>query len=113
MDHEAVAVAVDLGGRVRLELDGDVRRGRVELEAGPRAAVLTQNLGRQVVSIVEGHHVILPYVEPGESGTQLLFAGHTVRRLYCLQAILFAGRYIKHVDENCQYFCYKLIVFLL
>jgi len=112
MDHEAVAVAVDLGGRVRLELDGDVRRGRVELEAGPRAAVLTQNLGRQVVSIVEGHHVILPYVEPGESGTQGT-CSITIRRPYCSQAILFAGRYIKHVDENCQYFCYKLIVFLL
>ena len=70
MDHKAVAVAVDVGGGVRLELDGDVCRGRVELEAGPRAPVLTQDLCRQVVSIVEGHHVILPYVKPRERSTQ-------------------------------------------
>lgn len=33
MDDKAVAVAVDVGGRVRLELDGDVRSGGVELKS--------------------------------------------------------------------------------
>lgn len=34
VDNEAVAVAVDVGGRVGLELDGDVRSGGVELKSG-------------------------------------------------------------------------------
>lgn len=66
VDHEAVAIAVDVGSRVRLELDGDVGGGGVELEAGARSAVLTQHLGREVVPIVEGQQVVLPNVQPGE-----------------------------------------------
>lgn len=33
VDHETVAVAVDVGGGVRLKLDGDICSGGVELEA--------------------------------------------------------------------------------
>lgn len=44
MDHEAVAVAVDVSSRVRLELDGDISHGGVELEARPGATVLTQDV---------------------------------------------------------------------
>lgn len=33
--HKAVAVAIDVGGRVRLELDGDVGHGGVEFEVWP------------------------------------------------------------------------------
>lgn len=33
MDDKAIAVAVDVGGRVRLELDGDVRSGGVEFKS--------------------------------------------------------------------------------
>lgn len=34
VDYEAVAIAVDVGGRVRLELDGEVCGGGVELKSG-------------------------------------------------------------------------------
>lgn len=33
--HKAVAVAIDVGGRVRLELDGDVGHGGVDFEVWP------------------------------------------------------------------------------
>lgn len=68
MDDEAVAVAVDVGGRVGLELDGDVGGGGVELEAGLGSPVLTQDLCREVVSVVKGHQVVLPDVQPERRG---------------------------------------------
>lgn len=43
--HESIVVAIDVGGRVGLELDGNISRGGVELEAGPRATILAQDLG--------------------------------------------------------------------
>lgn len=61
--HKAVVVAVDVGGRVGLELNGDVRHGGVELEVRPRTAVLPQDVRRQVVAIVEGQQVVLADVE--------------------------------------------------
>lgn len=63
MNHKAVVVAVDVRRRVRLELDGDVSHGGVELEAGPRAAVLAQDVPCQVIPVVEGQQVILANVE--------------------------------------------------
>lgn len=63
MDDEAVAVAVDVGGRVGLELDGDVGGGGVELEPSFGAAVLTQDFSRQVISVVKGHQVVGPDVQ--------------------------------------------------
>lgn len=59
MHHKAVVVAVDVGGRVGLELNGYVRHGGVELEVRPRAAVLSQDVCCQVVAIVEGQKVVL------------------------------------------------------
>ena len=96
MDHEAIAVAVDVGGGVRLELDGDVCHGRVELEAGPQAPVLTQDLCRQVVTVVEGDHVILPYVKPRESLTQ---------GTHSIAIAIYTVEPVKHVNEVCQCFC--------
>lgn len=64
MDNEAVAVAVDVGGRVGLELDGDVGGGGVELEASFGSSVLTQDFSREVVSVVKGHQVVRPDVQP-------------------------------------------------
>lgn len=64
MDDEAVAVAVDVGGRVGLELDCGVGGGGVELEPSFGASVLTQNLSREVVSVVKGHHVVRSDVQP-------------------------------------------------
>lgn len=64
MEDEAVAVAVDVGGRVGLELDGGVGGGGVELEASSGPAVLTQDFSRQVVSVVKGHRVVLSDVQP-------------------------------------------------
>ena len=65
--HEAVVVAVDVGGRVGLELHGDVGHGSEQLEVRPRAAVLTQDVRRQVVPVVEGQEVVLPQVQSGAS----------------------------------------------
>lgn len=65
MHHKAVVVAVDVGGRIGLELNGDVRHGGVELEVGPRTTVLPQDVRRQVVAIVEGQQVVLADVETG------------------------------------------------
>lgn len=64
LDDEAVAVAVDVGGRVGLELDGDVGGGGVELEASFGSSVLTQDFSREVVSVVKGHQVVCPDVQP-------------------------------------------------
>lgn len=64
MDDEAVAVAVDVGGRVGLELDGDVGGGGVELEASSGSSVLTQDFGCEVVSVVKGHQVVRADIQP-------------------------------------------------
>lgn len=66
MDHKAVVVAIDIGGGIRLKLDRDVGHRGVELEVGPRAAVLAQDVGCQVIAIIEGQKVILTQVEPKE-----------------------------------------------
>lgn len=63
MDHEAVVVAVDVGGGIGLKLNSDVGHGGVELEVWPRAAVLAQDVRRQVVAIVEGQQVVLANME--------------------------------------------------
>ena len=63
MDHKAVVVAVYVGGRVGLKLNSDISHGGVELEVGPCAAVLAQDVGCQVVSIIEGQQVILTNME--------------------------------------------------
>lgn len=65
VNHKAIVVAVDVGGRIWLKLDGDVSHGRVELEVWPRAAVLTQDVGREVIAVVEGQQVVLTHVETG------------------------------------------------
>lgn len=59
MHHKAVVVTVDVGGRIGLELDGDVRRWGVELESGERATVLAQDVGREVIAIVKRQYVVL------------------------------------------------------
>lgn len=70
--HEAIVVAVNVGGRVRLELDGDVSCRGVELETRPRATVLAQYLSSQVVSIIECQQVIHSHVEAaGRQNTYL------------------------------------------
>lgn len=63
VDNETIAVAVDIGGRVGLELDGDVCAGGVELKVGLRSSVLTQCLGCKVISIIKGQEVIYPNVQ--------------------------------------------------
>ena len=63
MYHETVVVSVDVGGRVGLELDGDVGHGGVELVAGQCSTVLAQDVGRQIVSVVEGQHVVFTKME--------------------------------------------------
>lgn len=63
MDHKAVVVAIDVGGRVGLKLNGDIRHGGIELEVWLCTAVLSQDVGCQVVSIIEGQQVILTNME--------------------------------------------------
>lgn len=54
VDNEAVVVAVDVGGRIRLKLNSDVSHRRIELEVWSGAAVLTQDVGCEVITIIEG-----------------------------------------------------------
>lgn len=70
MNHKSIVVTVNVGGRIRLELDGHISHGGVELEVGPCAAVLTQDVGRQVVAVVERQLVILTQIEPETKGAQ-------------------------------------------
>lgn len=34
VDHKTISIAIDVSGRVRLKLDGDICSGGVELKAG-------------------------------------------------------------------------------
>lgn len=34
VDHKTISIAIDVSGRVRLKLDGDISSGGVELKAG-------------------------------------------------------------------------------
>lgn len=61
--HKSIVVAVDVGGRVWLELDGDVSHRGVEFESRTGATVLAQYLCCQVITIIEGQQVILPQME--------------------------------------------------
>lgn len=61
--HKAIIVAIYVGGRVGLELNSDVSHGCIELEVWPCPAVLTQDVGCEVITIVEGQQVILPQME--------------------------------------------------
>lgn len=63
VDHEAIVVAVDVGGRIRLKLQRDVSHRGVELKVGPSAAVLAQDVGREVIAVIEGQLVILTQIE--------------------------------------------------
>lgn len=70
MNHKSIVVTVNVGGRIGLELDGHISHGGVELEVGPCAAVLTQDVGRQVVAIIECQLVILTHIEPETKGVR-------------------------------------------
>lgn len=59
MHHEAVVVAIDVGGRIGLELDGHVRCRGVELVPGECTTVLAQDVGREVIAIVQRQYVVL------------------------------------------------------
>lgn len=70
MDYETVAIAIDVSGRVRLELDGDVCGGGVELKSGLCSSILTQNFSCKVISIIKGQQVVLPNVQPETRDTE-------------------------------------------
>lgn len=65
MDHEAIVVAIDVGGRIGLKLNSDISHGGVELEVRPCAAVLAQDVRCQVITVIEGQQVILANMETG------------------------------------------------
>lgn len=83
--HKAVVVAVDVGGWIRLELNGDVRHGGVELEVRPRSAVLSQDVRCQVVAIVEGQKVVLADMQPGIH--KIVIKGHSVRLSFVIEML--------------------------
>lgn len=89
--HKAIVVAVNVGGRVRLELDGDISCRCVELETRPRATVLAQYLSSQVVSIIECQQVIHSHVEAaGRQDTYLVNLSFTPSFLQHSRAVYFS-----------------------
>lgn len=60
VDHKTISIAIDVSGRVRLKLDGDICSGGVELKAGLWSSILTQQFGCKVIPIIKGQQVILP-----------------------------------------------------
>lgn len=68
MDDEALPIGKGTGTGVRLELDGDISGGCVELEAATGARVLAQDPRSQVVPIIEGQHVPRAQPQPGAAG---------------------------------------------
>lgn len=63
VNYKAVVVAVDVSGRIGLELNSDIGHGCVEFEVRPCAAVLAQDVARQVVTVVECQLVVLTQIE--------------------------------------------------
>ena len=63
MHYKAIVVSVDIGGWIRLKLDGHISHGGVEFEARTGTAVLAQYLCSQVISVVESQQVVLSHVE--------------------------------------------------
>lgn len=63
VNYKAIVVAVDVSGRIRLKLNSDISHGGIELEMWSRATVLAQDVGSQVITIIEGQQVILPQME--------------------------------------------------
>ena len=68
VEDKTVVVSVDIGGGVGLELDGDVSHGGVEPEARSRAAILAQDVGHEIVTVVEGQQVILAHMKTAKDG---------------------------------------------
>lgn len=63
VNYKAIVVAVDVSGRIRLKLNSDISHGGIELEMWSCATVLAQDVGSQVITIIEGQQVILPQME--------------------------------------------------
>lgn len=68
VDDKALTIRKGTGAGVRLELDGDISTGGVELEPATGARVLAQDTRRQVVPIVESQHVPCAQPQPGVGG---------------------------------------------
>lgn len=68
MDDKALLISEGAGARVRLELDGDIGSGGIELEAATGTRVLAQDACRQVVPVIEGQHVPRAQPQPGVAG---------------------------------------------
>lgn len=63
MDHKAIVVSKDVGGRIGLKLNSNISHGGVQLEVWTCATVLAQDVSRQVVPVIEGQQIILTNVE--------------------------------------------------
>lgn len=59
MHHEAIVIAVDVGGRIGLELDRHVSHGGVEFKSRDSATVLSQDVGREVITVIKRQYVVL------------------------------------------------------
>lgn len=63
MHYKAIVVSVDIGGRIRLKLDGHVSHRGVESESREETTVLAQDVGCEVITIIKGQQVILPQMK--------------------------------------------------
>lgn len=72
---EPLALPKDEAGGVRVELDGQVWRGRVQLLGPAAPQVLAQDVGHDLVAIVDGQDVAVAQVQAG--GTERRAQGHT------------------------------------
>lgn len=58
-----LALPEDEAGRVRVELDGEVRCGRVQLLGAAVPEVLPQDVGHDLVPVVDGQDVAVAQVQ--------------------------------------------------
>lgn len=60
---KSLALAKDEASRVRVELDGEARCGGVQLLGAAVAKVLAQDMGHNLVTIVDGQDVAVAQVQ--------------------------------------------------
>lgn len=69
VDDEALALAENQPGRVRVEADGQIGRGGEELEGAAPAHVAAQDASGELLAVGDGYHVAIADVQPGQEET--------------------------------------------
>lgn len=60
---KSLALAKDEASRIRVELDGEVRRGGVQLLRAAVAKVLAQDVGHNLISVIDGQDVAVAQIQ--------------------------------------------------